>query len=340
MGVNSTSLTSAAQGIPRACSATQVATVAQGGPIQGLSVVAGGSNSLYVLYDAEVRGRRNVGLLVLDGVSSGQVQVNTFNVGEGTVGRRSLVLVGSTLVGAYKRPDGKVVAFTRALTTGPIAEVQADAALTASGAPSVAISGRNVLISWAGNQSNTHLWTLSSAGQPVGAARTIGAAISNGEATGALGGAVLGNNNGQFSVGAGRSARAVGSIPSSVSAFSVMAAGRNALALVLTNGSARLLTLRSATDRGRAVDLGPAVGGAHAAISATPWGAFSLWPSAGTLNIRALRPDGRALGPSFAMGSFRATQPEAFSVAAVGSAVFAFWAEGGNVQMLRINCYS
>jgi len=41
-----------------------------------------------------------------------------------------------------------------------------------------------------------------------------------------------------------------------------------------------------------------------------------------------------------AMVPFRATAPEAFSAVALGNAVYAFWGEGGNVQMLRINCYN
>jgi hypothetical protein len=316
--------------------------MATGGPIQGLSVIAASSDSLYVLYDAETRGRRNVGLLVLDGVSSGQVQVNTFNVGEGTVGRRSLAIVGQTLVGAYKRADGRVAAFTRPVGRGSITELPADAALTATSVPSVAVSGRNVLISWAGSSGASHLWTVSSAGAAVGAVRSITSNIARGEVTGALGGAVFGSatTTSQFSVASGRAARAVGSAPANVTSFSVAASGRNALVVTVANGTARAHFLRSATDRGRTIELGPAVSATHAAVAPTAWGAFSLWPSANTLSIRALRADGRTLGPSFAMGTFRATQPEAFSAAAVGNTVFAFWAEGGNVQMLRINCYS
>lgn len=315
-----------------------------GGAITGLSVVAGSSDALYVLYDAAAGARRNVGLLVLQGASSGQIQVNTFNVGEGSVGRRALVLQGATLVGAFRRPNGAVVAFTRPASGGAVTEIAADPSLTATSAPSVATSGSNVLISWVGSNGATHLWTLRASGQPAGVARTVTTNFTTAEATGALGGAVIGVVGGadaaRLSVTAGRAPRAIGAAPSGVTAFATMAAGRSAVIVSVAGGEARATLVRSLTDRGRSTSLGPAVSATHAAVSPTPWGAFALWPSAQTLNLRALRADGRTLGPSFAMGAFRATQPEAFSVASTGNVAFAFWAEGGNIQMLRMQCFS
>lgn len=343
MGVFSSGAVARGQGIPRACSGTQPATVATGGPIQGLSVIAVSADRLFVLYDAEARGRRNVGLLILDGVSSGQVQINTVNVGEGTVGRRSLAVMGATLVGAYRRADGKVVAFTRPINGGAITEVPADAALTASNAPSVAAAGRGALISWEGNQGSLHLWSLTAAGQSAGAARTVnGAGFTGGaESAGAFGGAVVGVGSGaQLSIATARGARVIAGAPSNASAFSATSVGRALLIGTTSSAGAQVLMLSSATGRARAVSLGPAESAGHVAVASTAWGAFALWPSAGNLSIRALRNDGRTLGPSFAMGSFRASQRHAFSATAVGNTVFAFWAEGGNVQMLRINCYS
>jgi hypothetical protein len=330
-----------AQGVPRACTGTQPATVATGGAITGVSVVAGSADALYVAYDAAAGTRRVVGLLLITGASSGQMQVNTATIGDGTIGRSGLVLVGSTLVGAYKRANGTVVVFTRPASGGAVTELVADGALAASSAPSVASSGRNVLISWVGSGGNSYRWTVSPTGQAVGAARTETTNFVGVQSTGALGGAVVGvGSTAQVSVSTGRAPRAIASIPAGATAFSVAASGRSALVASVSSGTARVTALRTATDRGRTASLGPAVSASHIAVSSTPWGGFALWPSASTLNLQALRPDGRALGPSFSMGAFRATQSEGFSAVAIGSAVYAFWAEGGNVQMLRIRCYS
>lgn len=341
LAINLSSVTAWAQGVPRACTGTSPATVATGGAITGLSVVAGSADALYVAYDAAAGARRVVGLLLISGASGGQMAVNTANIGEGTIGRSGLALVGTTLIGAYKRTNGTVVAFTRAVSGGPVTELAADSAMTASSAPSVAVNGRNVLISWAGSNGSSYLWTVSATGQAVGAARTVATSFVGVQSTGALGGAIVGaGSSAQVSLSSGRAPRAIASIPAGASAYAVTNAGRTAIIASVSGGTARVTSVRTATDRGRTVSLGPAVGASHVAVTPTPWGGFALWPSASTLNIQAIRPDGRTLGPNFAMGTFRATQGEAFSAAAVGSVVYAFWAEGGNVQMLRIHCYS
>ncbi|MBL8685723.1 MAG: hypothetical protein JNK05_41490 [Myxococcales bacterium] len=333
--------TARAQGVPRACTGTSPATVATGGAITGLSAVAGSADALYVAYDAAAGTRRVVGLLLITGASGGQMAVNTATVGEGSIGRSGLVLVGSTLIGAYKRTNGTVVAFTRSVSGGAVTELAADSALAASSAPSVAVNGRNILISWAGSNGSSYLWTVSATGQPVGAARTVATNFVGLQSTGALGGAVIGaGSTAQVSLSTGRAPRAIAAIPAGATAYAVTNAGRTAIIASVASGTAHVTSVRTATDRGRTVSLGPAVGASHVAVAPTPWGGFALWPSASTLNLQALRPDGRKLGPSFAMGTFRATQSEAFSATAVGSVVYAFWAEGGNVQMLRIHCYS
>ncbi len=333
------------QPAPRACAATQPATVATGGAIQGVSVAAGSSDALWVLYDTAVGARRTVSLLSLTGVSSGQIAVNTFPVGEGSVGRSSLVVLGGNLVGAYKRTDGRVGVFSRPLSGGAITETQADASLTAGSAPVLAVVGRRAVVAWRGTGSTAYQLTVDAQGAAQGAARTLSATHPSLSVVGVFNGLTLGVSDSASGARleslAARGPRAVGAVRNAgVRAFSASVVGRNALVLTIAGDTARVAFVRSAAGAGREHSIGPALNSAHAAIATTPWGAFALWPSAGTLSLRGVHQNGTVLGTTMAMVPFRATAPDAFSAVALGNAVYAFWGEGGNVQMLRINCYN
>ncbi len=336
---------------PRACSSTQPATVASGGTVSGLSSAAGNNDTLYVLYDTQVGPRTTVSLLALGGVSTAQMQVNTISIGEGTVGHASLVIVNNRVLGAYRKQDGRVAIFTHDLSTsGPATEVLADPSALARGAPTVAVVARRTVVAWPGRDgAHVHVLNVDANGQPSGTVQNVESTASRLHAVGSFGGSILGISltaNATATTGGtvawinrarARSAAAIAG--TDVRALSVIASARNALALSVGAGTARISLLRAAAGTGTERELGPAQNSGAGVLSATPWGAFALWASAGNLTIQAIGPSGANLGSGFPVGRFGGGAQEAFSAITLGNSVYGFWGEVGAVKMLRITCY-
>jgi hypothetical protein len=333
-----------AQRAPQVCTGTRPATVANVGDVQGLSVIAGPNDTLWVLYDSAVGARRTVSLMSLAGVRGTQIATNTFPVGEGTVGRASLALVGSTLVGAYRRVDGRVRVFTRPVAGGFMTERAMDAALTARAVPTVASVGRNALVAWALSGAGAVQQWVGPNGAPQGPARRMTASHSLLDAVGAFGGMTFAVSDAsagsRVELLTARGPVPVGAVHAGgVRALSAAEIQGHAMVLTVAGGQARVSFLRAASGAGTEHVLGPAVDATHAAIASTAWGAFALWSSAGTLSLRVVRTHGELLGSAMPMGAMRPTSVEGFSAAAMGDGVYAFWAEGGAVRMLRMQCF-
>jgi hypothetical protein len=333
-----------AQRVPSVCTGTRPANVANVGDVQGLSVVSSPNDTLWILYDSAVGGRRTVSLMSLSGVRGTQIATNTFAVGEGAVGRASLALVGSTLVGAYRRADGRVRVFTRPVAGGFMSERAMDAGLVASAVPTVASVGRNALVAWSLTDSGAAQQWVGVNGAPQGPARRVTASHSLLDAVGAFGGMTFAVSS--PSAGARVDVlTARGPVPvnaahaGGVRALSAAETQGHAMVLTAAGGQARVSFLRAASGTGTEHVLGPAVDGTHVAIASTAWGAFALWSSAGTLSLRVVRANGELLGTAMPMAAMRPTSAEGFSAAAMGDGVYAFWAEGGVVRMLRMQCF-
>ncbi|MDP3275544.1 MAG: hypothetical protein Q8Q09_10140 [Deltaproteobacteria bacterium] len=329
-----------AQRTPTACTSTQPATVASGGLVSGVSVVSGPNDTLFVLYDTAVGPRRTVSLLVLSGVNDGSIQTNTFTVGEGSVGRSAITIVGSNVVGAYKRTNGQIAVFSRAITGGEVRDQPLTGAPLASVVPSVASVGRRVMVAFASSDGHVHRMMLDGSGVLVGRVRSATGTHRSVQALGAFGGMALGMGPAQVEVVRGsRTSRLAAVRGEDVRVFSGATVGRGALVLSVQGGSAHIAAIRGAAGAGSERGLGPAVGAAHAALASTDWGGFSLWPNSGQLMLRAVRANGSTMGEAFTMGRFGAVAPEAFAAVSHANVLYAFWGESGEVRMVRMNCY-
>lgn len=356
---------------PRACSSTQPATVASGGNVSGVSTAAGTNDTLYVLYDTQVGPRTTVSLLVLAGVNGTQLQVNTVAIGEGNIGHSSLVILNNRVIGAYKKQDGRVAIFTHDLSSsGPATEVLADPSALARGVPTVAVVGRRARVAWPGRDgTHVHVLNVDGNGQPQGTVQSIESTATRLHAVGSFGGSIAGINvapgapagtppagtppagtppAGSVSAPApgpvawinGSRARTAAALAGQeVRVLSIVQAARNALALSVGGGTARISLVRSAAGAGTERELGPAQNSGAGVLAPTPWGAFALWASAGNLTIQAITQTGASIGAAFPAGRFGGSTGEAFSGVSLGNSVYGFWGEAGAVKMLRISCY-
>jgi hypothetical protein len=118
-----------AQDAPRACVSSAAASLVPTTRFTAVSAVMTASDTLWVLYsDHDARNIDAVSLLEVRHIGHAQnVEVQTHEVGEGSVTQGSLAVVGNNIVGAFVQTDHHVGVFSYPVNGGTMEHVALDA---------------------------------------------------------------------------------------------------------------------------------------------------------------------------------------------------------------------
>ncbi|MEI8258576.1 MAG: hypothetical protein WCJ30_23125 [Deltaproteobacteria bacterium] len=297
---------------PRACASSAVASLVPTSRYTPVSAVMTGPDTLWVLYgDHDARNIDAVSLIEVRGIANSHLEVETHEIGEGTVTGGSLAVIGTNIVAAWVQTDHRVGVYTHPTSGGVDRRIAFDTT-AAPATVSVTATARGGLVAWDDGGHAIHTARLDANGAQQGFAMSLVGRFVAPVTTSAFDGLVvfqtpLGRTSHLrvYSPGSAapvplRGAVAVGG----VSGTTIAATPLRALVSSVARGALHVTSLDAANGSGRDRVLTPTRGIGEAGLGATTWGAMAAWTRAGSVYVVPVAPDGSA-----ASAPFEVTQP-------------------------------
>ena len=354
-----TPLAVAQNAAPNACASSSAASLLPTSRYTPVRAVITAPDTLWVLYSThDARNIDAVSLLEVRHVGNGHnLEVETHEVGEGTVTAGSLAVVGDNIVGAWVQPAHHVGVFTYATARGgSMQHISLDAPHPPTSV-SVAAAGNGALVTWDDNARALRRARIDAHGALVGTVFTLRGRYGMPVATSAFGGSIAMQNgagaaahigllagDGRRPVGARGAARVAGaSFPS------VAGSADRAHVLFTARGTAHLTTLDNATGAGRDRTLGPSGLVGETGIGATSWGSYAAWTRDGAINVVPVESNGAMVGTPFEItdpaSPERARSPAVATAPRIAAVVW--WGapsrrpagSAGTIRFVRLDCH-
>ena len=318
-----------------------------------VSAVMTGPATLWVLYsDHDARNIDAVSLVEVRGISGRSLEVETHEVGEGTVTRNSLAVINGSVVAAWVQTDHHVGVYTHPLNGGVDRRVALDAPQVPTSV-SVSAVGNGALIAWDDNARGLRYARLDSNGALVGAVTALAGRFSSLVATAVFDGLLLLQNAAHlrlFAPGARRPTPLRGAARiGGVASPSVAAASSRGYVAFTAGGSTHLTTLDAAAGDGHDHVLGPSGRSGETGLVATPWGSFAAWTLNGAIQVVPVDSEGVAASLPFEVTDPVANEgARAPAVAGTPQFVAVVWygvparrpaGHAGAIRFVRLDCH-
>ena len=316
-----------------------------------------GPATLWVLYsDHAARNIDAVSVVEVRGLGGSHLEVDTHEVGEGTVTAGSLAIVGTNIVAAWVQPDHHIGVYVHPMNGGADRRIALDAP-QAPVAVSVAPAGHGALVAWDDNARGIRYARLNANGALDGTVTAVAGRYGSPVVTSAFDGlVVLQSPAGRaahvslLAPGARRpiSARGASRFGGAASTSTASSHTRGYVAFS-SHGTAHLTTLDAATGAGRDHVLGPSGRTGETGVGATPWGTLAAWTHDGAIQVVPV--DGEGVPAS---APFEVTDPaapesaRAPAVAATPDMVSVVWwgvpahrtaGHTGAIRFVRLDCH-
>ena len=339
---------------PRACASSAAATLIPMTRFSPVSAVMTAPATLWVLYsDHDARNIDAVSLVEVRGIGGRSLEVETHEVGEGTVTRNSLAVIHGNIVAAWVQTDHHVGVYVHPLTGGGVDRRVALDAPQVPTSVSVSAVGSGALIAWDDNTRGLRYARLDANGGLVGTVTALAGRFSSLVVTALFDGLVMLQNAAHIrflAPGARRPTPLRGAARiGGVSSPSVASASSRGYVAFTAAGSTHLTTLDAAAGDGHDHVLGPSGRGGETGLVATPWGTFAAWTLNGAIQVVPVDSDGVA-----ASSPFEVTDPvanegaRAPAVAGTPQMVAVVWygvparrpaGHAGAIRFVRLDCH-
>ncbi len=343
---------------PRACGSSAAASLVPTSRYTPVSAVMTGTDTLWVLYsNHDARNIDAVSLIEVRGIANSHLEVDTHEVGEGTVTGGSLAVIGTNIVAAWVQPDHHVGVYTHPTTRGGVDRRIAFDTTVAPSTVSVTATARGGLVAWDDGGHAIHTVRLDANGAQQGFAMSLRGRFAAPVATSAFDGLVLFQSppgrRGHLRVYAPgsaapvplRGAARVGG-PSSVT---VAASASRAFVSFVARGALHMTSLDAATGTGRDRVLTPTPGLGEAGLGATTWGSLAAWAQGGSMFVVPVNSDGEAASAPFEVTTPTVSEGARTPVVAATAqqAAVVWWGvparrpagSAGTIRFVRLDCH-